>query len=34
MLKTTITGFGYLATFIDTEGNILRIWETDPTSQE
>jgi predicted enzyme related to lactoylglutathione lyase len=29
MPKTTIPGFGYLATFIDTEGNTLGIWETD-----
>ena len=34
MPKTTIPGFGYLATFIDTEGNTLGIWETDTTSQE
>lgn len=34
MPKTTIPGFGYLATFIDTEGNTLGIWETDPTSQD
>jgi predicted enzyme related to lactoylglutathione lyase len=33
MTKTTIPGFGYLATFIDTEGNTLGLWETDPTAQ-
>ena len=29
MEKTTIPGYGYLATFHDTENNILGLWETD-----
>jgi predicted enzyme related to lactoylglutathione lyase len=29
MKKTTIPGYGYLATFLDTENNILGLWETD-----
>ena len=33
MPKTTIPGFGYLATFLDPEGNTLGLWETDPTAQ-
>ena len=33
MPKTTIPGFGYLATFLDTEGNVMGLWETDPNSQ-
>ena len=33
MPKTTIPGFGYLATFIDTEGNILGLWKTDETAK-
>jgi predicted enzyme related to lactoylglutathione lyase len=33
MPKTTVPGFGYIATFIDTEGNTLGIWETDPYAQ-
>ena len=33
MPKTTIPGFGYLATFLDTEGNTLGLWETDPDAQ-
>ena len=32
MPKTTIPGFGYLATFIDTEGNPMGLWETDPNA--
>jgi hypothetical protein len=34
MPKMTIPGFGYLATFQDTEGNVLGLWETDPTATE
>ena len=33
MPKTTIPGFGYLATFLDTEGNILGLWKTDETAK-
>ena len=33
MPKTTIPGFGYLSTFIDTEGNTIGLWETDPTAK-
>jgi predicted enzyme related to lactoylglutathione lyase len=33
MPKTTIPGFGYLATFLDTEGNVMGLWETDPNAQ-
>lgn len=33
MPKTTIPGFGYLTTFIDTEGNTIGLWETDPTAK-
>jgi predicted enzyme related to lactoylglutathione lyase len=33
MQKTTIPGFGYLATIIDTEGNIIGLWETDPAAK-
>lgn len=33
MPKTTIPGFGYLATFLDTEGNTLGLWETDPNAK-
>jgi predicted enzyme related to lactoylglutathione lyase len=29
MPKTTIPGFGYLAVFLDTERNVLGLWETD-----
>lgn len=29
MPKTPIPGFGYLATFLDTEGNVLGLWNTD-----
>lgn len=31
MPKTPIPGFGYLATFLDTEGNTLGLWKTDET---
>ena len=30
MPKTAIPGFGYLATFIDTGGNVMGLWETEP----
>ena len=33
MPKTTIPGFGYLATFLDSEGNTLGLWETDSSAQ-
>lgn len=33
MPKTTIPDFGYLATFFDTEGNILGLWETDTSAK-
>ena len=33
MPKTTIPGFGYLATFLDTEENILGLWETDESAK-
>ena len=33
MPKTTIPGFGYLATFLDTEGNTLGLWKTDETAK-
>jgi predicted enzyme related to lactoylglutathione lyase len=33
MPKTTIPGFGYLATFLDTENNILGLWETDESAK-
>lgn len=32
MPKTTIPGFGYLATFLDTEGNKIGLWTTDETA--
>ena len=32
MPKTTIPGFGYLATFQDLEGNAIGLWETDETA--
>ena len=34
MPKMTVPGFGYLATFLDTEKNMLGLWETDPTATE
>lgn len=34
MPKTIIPGFGYLSTFIDTEGNIIGLWETDESAKE
>ena len=34
MPKTTIPGFGYLATFLDTEGNRLGLWETDENAKK
>lgn len=34
MPKTTIPGFGYLSSFIDTEGNIIGLWETDESAKE
>jgi len=33
MPKTTIPGFGYLATFLDTEGNVLGLWHTDESAK-
>jgi predicted enzyme related to lactoylglutathione lyase len=33
MPKTTIPGFGYLATFLDTEGNVLGLWHTDESTK-
>jgi len=33
MPKTTIPGFGYLATFLDTEGNVLGLWNTDESAK-
>ena len=33
MPKITIPGFGYLATFFDTEGNVMGVWDTDQNAQ-
>ena len=33
MPKTKISRFGYLATFLDTEGNILGLWHTDESTK-
>ena len=32
MPRTTIPGFGYLVTFLDTEGNALGLWETEESA--
>ena len=34
MPKMTVPGFGYLATFLDTEKNMLGLWETDSNATE
>jgi hypothetical protein len=33
MPKMTVPGFGYLATFLDTEGNTMGLWETDENAE-
>lgn len=34
MPKTTIPGFGYLARFLDTEGNTIGLWESAESTSE
>jgi predicted enzyme related to lactoylglutathione lyase len=33
MEKTIIPGYGYLATFLDTENNVIGLWETDSNTK-